>query len=126
MTDPTATIASLLMGVNAHDLEAIAALSPGDDRFRESFRRLLTAFPDVTIEAEWTVAEGDRAVAWSHIEGTHLGEWRGLAATGRPIDVRGMFAVQVNPDGTVSDFWLVNDWLGIATQLGVELKLPAT
>ena len=115
----------LLVAVNEHDLAAIGSLAPGNERFAESFRRMMTAFPDVRIDAEWTVEEADKAVVWSHIRGTHLGEWRGLAATGRPIDVHGVLAVQVDRDGEISDFWLVNDWLGIATQLGVELALPA-
>jgi steroid delta-isomerase-like uncharacterized protein len=125
MTSPTESLGRLIAAVNAHDLEAISSLAPGNERFRESFRRLLTAFPDVQIDIEWTVAEASKAVAWSHLRGTHNGEWRGLAPTGRAIDVHGVFVVQVTADGQISDFWLVNDWLGIATQLGVELVLPA-
>jgi predicted ester cyclase len=114
----------LLAAVNGHDLDVVASLAPGNERFKESFRRLLTAFPDVSIDSEWTVADGDKAVAWAHIRGTHQGEWRGFAPTGRPVDVRGMLAVQVDAGGAVVDFWLVNDWLGIATQVGVELVPP--
>ena len=126
MASPGESLARLLAAVNEHDLAAIGSLAPGNERFTESFRRMLTAFPDVRIDMEWMVEEADKAVMWSHIRGTHLGEWRGLAATGRPIDVHGVFVAQVDADGTISDFWLVNDWLGIATQLGVELTLPAT
>jgi SnoaL-like polyketide cyclase len=68
--------------------------------------------------------EGARAAGWAAIRGTHLGEWRGLPATGRQIDVRGMLAVQVSDDHQVEDFWLANDWLSIATQIGVPLALP--
>jgi predicted ester cyclase len=126
MGSPVGSLMRLLVAVNEHDLAAIGSLAPGNERFTESFRRMLTAFPDVRIDTEWTVEEADKAVVWSHIRGTHLGEWRGLAPTGRPIDVHGVFAVQVDTNGKISDFWLVNDWLGIATQLGVELALPAT
>jgi predicted ester cyclase len=126
MSSPKGSMTRLLAAVNEHDLDAIGSLAPGNERFRESFRRTLTAFPDVRIDAEWTVAEADKAVVWGHIRGTHEGEWRGLAPTGRPIDVHGVFAAQVDADGEIIDFWLVNDWLGIATQLGVQLALPAT
>ena len=105
------------------DLDGIQKLTQ-HDRVTESFRRLLTAFPDANVEVEWVIAEGNRAAGFARITGTHRGEWRGLAPTGRPIDVRGMLAVQVRPDGTVEDFWVANDWLSIATQIGVELKLP--
>ena len=124
MSSPGESLSKLLEAVNAHDLETITSLAPGNERFRESFRRMLAAFPDVRIDAEWTVEQADRVVAWSHIHGTHGGEWRGLPPTGRPVDVHGVFAAQVDADGQITDFWLVNDWLGIATQLGVELALP--
>jgi predicted ester cyclase len=94
-----------------------------NDRLVESFRRLLTAFPDVTVEIEWTIVEDQRAAGWASIRGRHQGEWRGLAATGRPIDVHGMLAVQLADDGSIADFWLANDWLSIATQIGVALTL---
>jgi predicted ester cyclase len=94
-----------------------------NDRLVASFRRLLDAFPDVSVSIEWTIAEGDRASGWAHIRGTHEGVWRGLSPTNRPIDVHGMLAVEVDPDGSVADFWLANDWLSIATQIGVPLEL---
>jgi predicted ester cyclase len=124
MTNPARTLDALLTALNAHDLDAIAALAADDGRLRESHHRMLTAFPDVHVEAEWTVADSDRAVGWAHITGTHLGEWRGIGPTGRAIDVRGMIALEVGHDGRVSDFWLVNDWLGIATQIGATLTPP--
>jgi predicted ester cyclase len=124
MGSPAGSVTRLLAAVNEHDLAAIGSLAPGNERFTESFRRMLSAFPDVRIDGEWTVAEADKAVVWARIRGTHLGEWRGLEPTGRPIDVHGVFAAQVDADGEITDFWLVNDWLGIAVQLGVELALP--
>ena len=117
---------ALLAALNSHDLDAIAELAPSDERFRESHRRMLAAFPDVHVDAEWTVVDSSRGVAWGHITGTHQGEWRGIAPTGRPIDVRGIIALEVDVDGRVSDFWLVNDWLGIATQLGATLTPPSS
>ena len=84
----------------------------------------MTAFPDVSVDVEWTITEGNRAAGFAAIRGTHRGEWRGLPATGRPIDVRGMLAVEVDPDGAVKDLWVANDWLSIAMQIGVPLALP--
>jgi predicted ester cyclase len=126
MTSPDVALERLLDAVNAHDLDAIAALAPDNERLRESNRRMLTAFPDVRVDVEWTVAEGSRGVAWARITGTHEGEWRGMGATRRPIDVRGIIALEVDPGGRVTDFWLINDWLGIATQIGARLLAPET
>jgi predicted ester cyclase len=125
MREPERAVTAMLRAVNACDLDAVAALAPGNERFRESHRRMLTAFPDVHIDFEWTVTEGDKCVAWAHIQGTHRGEWRGIAATGRPIDVHGVIVLQVDQSGVVTDFWLINDWLTIATQLGATLQTHA-
>jgi predicted ester cyclase len=124
LTGPQKALNALLRQLNAHDLDAIASLAPDNARFRESHRRMLAAFPDVHVDAEWTVADADKAVVWGHITGTHQGEWRGIKPTGRAIDVRGVIALAVDPRGRVTDFWLVNDWLGIATQLGATLSPP--
>jgi predicted ester cyclase len=120
--DARAVLIDLAAAASRGDIDSIRDLS-GNDRLAESFRRLLTAFPDVVVEIEWTICEDDRAAGWASIRGTHRGDWRGLPATGQPIDVHGMLAVQVSGAG-VQDFWLANDWLSIATQIGVLLTLP--
>ena len=117
-------LGGLAAATSRGDLAAIDALG-SNERLNESFRRLTTAFPDVHVELEWTVEEGARVVGWAHITGTHGGVWRDLQPAHRPIDVHGMIALELTDDGAVKDFWLVNDWLGIATQLGVRLELPA-
>jgi predicted ester cyclase len=121
--DVRGVLIDLAAAASRRDIDAIRELSQ-NDRLTESFRRLLTAFPDATVEIEWTSCDADRAAGWAAIRGTHLGEWRGLPATGRSIDVHGMLAVQVTPENDVEDFWLANDWLSIATQIGVPLALP--
>ena len=124
MNGPPEALEALLNALNAHDLDAISALAPGNERFRESHHRMLSAFPDVHVNAEWTVCDQHKAVAWGHITGTQSGEWRGIGPTGRSIDVRGVIALEVDPEGRVTDFWLVNDWLSIATQIGATLSPP--
>jgi predicted ester cyclase len=121
--DARAVLLSIVEAVNAGDLAEVERITR-NDRMVESFRRLTVAFPDVSVTVEWVIAEGDRAVGWAHITGTHGGLWRGLEPTSRPIDVRGMLAIEVRADGSVADFWLANDWLSIAQQIGVPLHLP--
>ena len=33
--------------------------------------------------------------------------------------------MQLASDGAVQDFWVANDWLSIATQIGVPLAMPS-
>jgi steroid delta-isomerase-like uncharacterized protein len=51
---------------------------------------LLTAFPDLRVSVEGTVAEGDQVVVRWCATGTHTGAAMGLAPTGRRITFRGM------------------------------------
>lgn len=122
--DARTMLAELAAAASRGDLDAIDRLGR-NARVTESFGRMLTAFPDVSVTPEWILQEGSRAAGFAAIRGTHRGVWRGLAPTGRSVDVHGMVAVEVGSDGSVADLWIANDWLSIATQLGVRLELPS-
>jgi steroid delta-isomerase-like uncharacterized protein len=62
----------------------------GPAEFKAAREGLLNAFPDIQVEVEDTAADGDRVVVRWRARGTHLGAGLGLAATGRPVDFRGM------------------------------------
>src|SRR5215203_5311166 len=51
-------------------------------RFHREFR---SAFPDFHISIEDQIAEGDKVVSHYTIRGTHQGDFRGLAPTGKEI-----------------------------------------
>jgi steroid delta-isomerase-like uncharacterized protein len=75
------------------------------------------AFPDIAIDLEAVVAEGDDAATrWTAV-GTHQGEFFGVAPTGRQITVRGMNFYRLR-DGRVTDIWTQFDGLGMMEQLG--------
>ncbi len=67
----------------------------------EAFR---AAFPDVIFVLEDGVAEGDLTAARWHWEGTHQGEFAGIAPTGRRLSVRGMDFYRVR-DGRIAEHW---------------------
>jgi hypothetical protein len=112
----------LVDATRRRDIDEIRSIS-GNDRMAESFQRLCTGFPDAQLEPEWFMVDEPKATIWQRITGTHLGTWRGLEPTGRPIDVRGSLTIEV-VDDVVTDLWIATDWLGIAMQLGVPLELP--
>lgn len=76
------------------------------------------AFPDVRIEVEDELAEGDRVVQRATIRGTHRGAFMGVAPTGREVawGVTNWWRLQ---DGKIVERWSVADLLGVLTQLGV-------
>src|SRR5689334_19621546 len=50
------------------------------------YEQLMNALPDLEIEVQRRYIAEDSIVVEVIIRGTHLGDWRGLAATGRRVE----------------------------------------
>ena len=59
----------------------------GRARYRASVELTRAAFPDYRNPLDFVVAEGALAVSYGRSTGTHRGEYFGIPATGRTIDV---------------------------------------
>ncbi len=79
---------------------------------------LLPAFPDMRLDLEDVVAEGDKVTVRLVIRGTHRGELAGIAPTGRPIEVGVMDLFHLR-GGKLSEHWALFDNLGMLRQLGI-------
>jgi predicted ester cyclase len=86
-------------------------------------QRLLTAFPDFHLTIEDQVAEGDKVVTRVTFRGTHLGEYRGVASTGRQVVWTGI-AVDRIVNGRAVEGWHQADQLGLLQQLGIAVMPP--
>lgn len=95
----------------------------GRESFRRQWRKWRLAFPDIHFELEELVAEGDAVVSRWTLTGTHLGEFLGVAPTGRAIRASGMSLDHVQDGVVVSGFdgW---DALGFRQQLGLAPPDP--
>jgi steroid delta-isomerase-like uncharacterized protein len=72
--------------------------------------------PRFTIED--LVAEGDRVVVrWTNA-GTHVAEFAGMPATGRPFTIAGIDIYRV-ADGLLREHWDVIDQLALLGQIGL-------
>ncbi|MET9451251.1 ester cyclase [Streptomyces cinerochromogenes] len=91
----------------------------GVQALKQVWEVLLRAFPDLRVTTEDTVAEGDRLVLRNTVTGTHLGEYRGLPPTGKPVRYGEIFIIRF-ADGRVAEIWGVVDVLAQLRQLGVE------
>ncbi|MEO3891514.1 ester cyclase [Nonomuraea sp. B5E05] len=89
----------------------------GAQALKEVFAVLHQAFPDLHIEIEDVIAEGDRVVTRNTVTGTHRGEYMGLAPTGRSITYREILVARF-ADGRVAETWAVVDVLAQLRQLG--------
>jgi predicted ester cyclase len=89
---------------------------------REGFKQLIlgyrAAFPDLHMEINDSFGAGDRVVTRFRVTGTHEGELRGIAPTGKRIEVAGI-AIDVMRDGKRVDGWAETDQLGLLVQLGL-------
>ena len=74
-------------------------------------------FPDLHLTVEDVVAAEDKVAARIRFRGTHRGEFMGIPATGRTVEL-----VSVNVDriidGRIAERWLLPDTLGLLRQLG--------
>jgi steroid delta-isomerase-like uncharacterized protein len=84
-------------------------------RFIGEFRG---AFPDFHTTIEDQIAEGDKVVTRWRMRGTHRGEFRGIAPTGKELDITGIGIFRFS-GGKVVESWDNFDQLGMMRQLGV-------
>lgn len=90
------------------------------EAFRARWRMLREAFPDLHIDLEDVVAEGDRVATRWTLTGTHEGAYEGISPTGKRVDVTGMSFDRM-VDGRIMEGWDNWDGLGLLLQLGAEV-----
>jgi predicted ester cyclase len=76
----------------------------GPAGFREMRAMFLSALPNVSIEIEDILAEGDRAAVRWRATGTHSGEGFGFASSNREIGIRGTTWLVVR-NGKIVEGW---------------------
>jgi predicted ester cyclase len=89
----------------------------GPEGVKRNVRTYRAAFPDLTWTVDDLIAEGDRVAVRLTLRGTHLGTFRGIAPTGRPVTMQEM-AVWRLVDGKLHTGWFQADMLGLRVQLG--------
>jgi steroid delta-isomerase-like uncharacterized protein len=94
---------------SAPDTEGVAAL-------RAAFRGFHTTFPDLHVELEEVIAEGDLVAARWTATGTHSAELAGIPATGRAVRWGGTDVYRVT-DGRVAEWWRNDDSTWLIAQL---------
>jgi steroid delta-isomerase-like uncharacterized protein len=92
--------------------------APGLNGIKQTFRMMSAALPDSNLTVEDVIAEGDRVAVRMTIRGTHQGEFRGLAPTGRPIEMTRISIFRI-ADGKIVEWWHNEDMLGMLRQLGI-------
>lgn len=91
--------------------EADGDVESGPDAIKAFVTSIRTAFPDLKVEVEVLVTEGNK-VAWLRTSrGTHQGEILGVRASGRLIEWQDMIVTRYD-DGKIAEEWGVSDLAG--------------
>jgi steroid delta-isomerase-like uncharacterized protein len=131
--DHVATMRRSYELINAGDLEGFGrfladdfieheetpGLEPTKEGVLEFFRLYKAAFPDLRFVPEDFIAEGDKVVVRVRASGTHSGDFMGIPATGKQIDVQLIDIIRFEDDGLGHEHWGVADVMTMMQQLGV-------
>ncbi len=96
----------------------------GRDGIRGLWEVFLTGFPDLHSTIEDMVSEGDKVVLRWRIEGTHTGEFMGVAPSNVEITI-GITEIFRVANGQLVEAWDQYDGLGLMQQIGA-IPMPET
>lgn len=89
----------------------------GPAQFKSFHATFRGAFPDLVVEVQETVAEGDKVVARCVVRGRHEGNTLNIAATHSPVEFTGVAIVRIQ-DGKIVEAWNNFDFMTLYRQLG--------
>jgi len=93
----------------------------GDTVGLDALRTVISGYTngfDMTMSVDQQFAEGDRVVCQWHMSALHTGEFMGLPATHKNVEVTGTTIVRFQ-DGKIAEDWWQWDNLGMLRQLGM-------
>lgn len=100
-----------------HD-PVIPDVKPGPEGVKEFARMYRGAFPDLHIDIDDQVGEGDLVVSRWTLTGTQQGVFGDIAATNRWVSVKGITIYRFYK-GKIAEGWMNWDALGLLQQLGL-------
>jgi predicted ester cyclase len=116
--NPDASVA-----VVAPDLVNHAAIpsAQGAEGFRTIVKKVLVAFPDMTVKPLDVVADGDVVIVRARLEGTHTGTLefqQPLPPSNKHLSIEQVFEYRLK-DGKIVETWMTMDRLDFMQQLGL-------
>ncbi len=112
-----AAIPQLFASNHVHHDPNTMEIAPGHDGLRQLVNLYTSAFPDVKLTIQDIFDRDDRVtIRWS-ARGTHRGELRGIAPTGKEINTTGVDILRIQ-NGKIAETWVQWDALGLMQQIG--------
>ena len=94
-------------------------VADADETLRQHIAGAEAAFPHYEMITEDLIAEGDKVVVRFTLRATHQGNFMGIPATGRQVDVPGIIIYRIAADKIV-EHWMQFDAMTMMQQLGVQ------
>ena len=102
----------------------LAGTIRGHAAIESLYRSWFSAFPDMEFEVQSQLIDrAQAAVFWSQ-RGRHMGDFCGLAGTGRSFVLHGVFLMTLQ-NGRITSMQSLYDFTGLLLQLGVLRTKPA-
>ena len=91
---------------------------PGLKGLKDAFRIFFSALPDLSVQVDDVIAEGDKVVMRVTTTGTHQGDFMGITANGKKVSFGEIHVVRFD-GGKMVEHWGIADQMGMMQQLGV-------
>ena len=101
----------------------VGGVLEGRAEIERIYRLWMTAFPDLVMQQDELLIDGDRVVEVARLAGTHAGDFFGLRADRPPRRSAGRAALTV-ADGLVVEERRIYDFTGVLVQVGVLKAKP--
>jgi steroid delta-isomerase-like uncharacterized protein len=88
------------------------------EEFREGVLAMLATFSDRRVVIADQLVDGDKVATRWEASGVHAGEFNGIPATGRHVNLTGISIDRI-AGGKIVESWEVTDDAGLLRQLGV-------
>jgi predicted ester cyclase len=89
----------------------------GREKFREFWHQFRTTFPDIRVEVQDALVDGDKIMVRCMVRATHLGEGLAVGPTEKAVSFTGMVLAHVR-NGQLVEVWDNWDFLSLYQQLG--------
>ncbi|WP_342634480.1 ester cyclase [Phyllobacterium salinisoli] len=105
------------VAIDWQDIPLAPHQQPGRAGMKPLINGFRTAFPDTAVTIHEMIGAGGRVAVRASISGTHLGEWFGIAPTGKSFKIS-IHEFHHIVDGRLTHTWHLEDWLGWLFQVG--------
>ncbi|MDB6080609.1 MAG: ester cyclase [Akkermansiaceae bacterium] len=98
------------------DIPLAPGQGPGPAGLKGLLPGFFAAFPDLKVTIDEIIGHSGKAGVRAKITATHLGDFLGVAPTGKPVTVA-LHEFHHLKDGRITHTWHLEDWFGMLNQI---------